>query len=81
VSGAPVTLDPGAYWLVIRNTSGTQTFSIGYSNVATTFWNQNAGYHTQAGLAALGSTVTLAGWGGQARSIACLLSSNSSFGV
>src|SRR3990167_4008697 len=52
VSGAPVALLPGMYWLVIRNTSATQTFQVGR---VTSVFTKNV-YATKS-IAALGATL------------------------
>lgn len=60
VSGAPVLLLPGAYWVVVRNTSTSQTFGIRRSSSATVFVSSDTASHT---LAALGATLDLdTGW-------------------
>lgn len=64
VSGAPVTLDPGMYLVVIRNTSATQVFSIGRSSNST-ITSGPGNYRTQA-IAALGSSQDMdTGWTSQ----------------
>jgi hypothetical protein len=65
VSGAPVTLGPGVYWLVIRNTSATQTFGIGHSTAATGDpWSGRSKINNATKEAALGATIdlTAAAW-------------------
>jgi hypothetical protein len=81
IATAPTTLDPGVYWLALRNTSATQTFGIGYGAFAGTFFNQQSAYLSQTLGSALGSTLTLAGWSGGARSYGIVLIGNTSFGT
>lgn len=61
MSGTSVYLSPGVYWLVIRNTSTTQTFGLGYTAATDAIDpTMNLG-HT--GIASLGSTIDLSsGW-------------------
>jgi hypothetical protein len=58
VSGSPLLLPPGFYWLAIRNTSTAQTFGIG--TTANTMGEKSQETKT---IAALGSTLdTVTGW-------------------
>jgi hypothetical protein len=54
-SGAPVYLAPGIYWLVVRNTSGTQTWALG-STASSSAFSMNTGQTKTLG-SSLGSTL------------------------
>jgi hypothetical protein len=59
VSGAPVYLNPGVYWLCLRNTSASQTFSVGSSGL--TFKTTHLNF--QQAIPALGATLdAVTGW-------------------
>lgn len=58
-ASAPVFLSPGTYWLVIRNTSGAQTFGLGLVAAGTMVVNAS---RTNTGIAALGSTIDISAW-------------------
>lgn len=60
VSGAPVTLLPGSYWLVIRNTSTARAFDLGSSGAGSgsNFFPAN-NFQTLSNVPALGSTLDL----------------------
>lgn len=61
VSSPGVLLVPGVYWLVLRNTSASQTFA--YRRVASTELAGNVfAQVTTASVAALGSTIDLTSW-------------------
>jgi hypothetical protein len=69
MSGSPVAISPGVYWLVIRNTHASNTFGVQYSNVGSTYWNTRNGSYDKTLGSALGSTLDFStGWSGQARS-------------
>jgi len=53
-TGAPVDIDPGVYWLVVRNTHATNTLGLGSASSATAFANNSAQTKT---IGALGSTL------------------------
>lgn len=58
VSGAPVLLAPGCYFLVVRNTSTAQTFAVG-TMAASTLGVANMKTITTASVPALGATLDL----------------------
>lgn len=58
VSGAPVLLAPGLYFLVLRNTSSSQTFALA-SSAAGTLAATSSRNITTASVAALGTTINL----------------------
>lgn len=73
-SGSPVILLPGAYWLVIRNTSGAQTFGLGYVSAAGTFFNADMLTKTKTLASALTTTLDFSsGWSDGARLYAAKL--------
>lgn len=76
-----ITLQPGVYWLAIRNTSATQNFSIGYVNPAGTFFNAFTLSYTQTLGSALGATLTATGWSAGTRSHAVRIYRNVAFGI
>lgn len=53
----PVTLSPGLYWLVVRNTSASNTFSVGSAAASSTLGNHYSATQTLA--SGLGSTLNL----------------------
>lgn len=57
VAGAPVILPPGIYWLVVRNTHATSTWTIG-ATAGTAPWQTNSAQTKTLG-SALGSTLDL----------------------
>lgn len=63
-SGSPVWLKSGTYFLVIRNTSATETFGVGHAGVNAAQWMGFLGSVTQTGVGALASTIDISGWGG-----------------
>lgn len=68
VSGAPVWLNPGVYWLVIRNTAAA-TFGLGYAQSAGSWSSASSNlgrWAASAVIPALGSTIDISGasWAG-----------------
>lgn len=60
VSGAPVIIPPGRYFLVIRNTSTSQAFNVGRTTAATNILVKNVSAQlSTASIAALGSTLDI----------------------
>lgn len=62
ISSPPTQIDPGIYWVVIRNTSGAQTFVIRRNTPAELAANSWFLSSTAASVAALGATIDLTGW-------------------
>lgn len=81
VSGAPVALKPGGYILAIRNTSGAQTFGIGYVSTNASYFNNQTMHATQTLGSALGSTLTTSSWSAGARIHAVRLIAADIFGA
>lgn len=63
ISGVPERLYPGQYWLVIRNTSTTQTFGLGLVGAGT--MNTPNLCRTNTTVAALGATLDISAWTAQ----------------
>lgn len=65
VSGAPVYLPMGMYWVVIRNSSTSQTFNIRLGTFSSDWIGTMVSYKTTTAAATLGATIDPTAWVGQ----------------